>query len=277
MKNSGVWMVGTSSGYPPFEYYTENHNLDGFDIALAYEIGKKLGVQVNIQDFAFDGLAGCAPDGSDRFGHRRDLRHPRAGKRGEFFQYLLRRHGRHPWRRRVHRSPQVKAPQDMANQRVGVERGTVYQTWVQNNLVNTGLISANQMFVYAQAKDAVNDLSLGRLDLVMGDLQPTIAATQFFDVVLVGQGLSPQRMAIAILLNGNELTAKINQALTELQNEGVIAALQKLYLNLDPADAMPVPTPIPTPPQFRLPPPQPRGLPRPRRRAAWMPCNSSVT
>ncbi len=66
-------------------------------------------------------------------------------------------------------------------------------------------------------------------------------------MVLVGQGLSPQRMAIAVLLNGNELTAKINQALTELQNEGVIAALQKLYLNLDPADAMPVPTPIPTP------------------------------
>ncbi len=74
VKDSGVWMVGTSSGYPPFEYFTENHNLDGFDIALAYEIGKKLGVQVNIQDFAFDGLQGALADGPDRLGHRGNLR-----------------------------------------------------------------------------------------------------------------------------------------------------------------------------------------------------------
>lgn len=259
VKDSGVWMVGTSSGYPPFEYYTENHNLDGFDIALAYEIGKKLGVQVNIQDFAFDGLQGALQMGQIDSAIAAISVTPERESAVNFSNIyyvgsdgILAQKG----------SPitSVRMPQDMANQRVGVERGTVYETWVQNNLVNTGLISPNQMFVYAQAKDAVNDLSLARLDLVMGDLQPTIAATQFFDVVLVGQGLSPQRMAIAILLNGNELTARINKALTELQNEGVIAALQKLYLNLDPADAMPVPTPIPTPTAV---PAAPTATPRP--------------
>lgn len=246
VKDSGVWMVGTSSGYPPFEFYTENHNLDGFDIALAYEIGKKLGVQVNIQDFAFDGLSGALQMGQIDSAIAAISVTPERASAVNFSNVyyvgvdgILAQKG----------SPitSVKTPQDMANKRVGVERGTVYETWVQNNLVNTGLISANQMFVYAQAKDAVNDLSLGRLDLVMGDLQPAIASTQFFAVVLVGQGLSPQRMAIAVMLNGNALTAKINQALVELQNEGVIAQLEKTYLNLDPADAQPVPTPLPTP------------------------------
>ncbi len=140
----------------------------------------------------------------------------------------------------------VKTPADMANKRVGVERGTVYETWVQTNLVNTGLIQPNQMFVYEQAKHAVNDLSLGRLDLVMADLRPSTVATQNFDVVLVGQGLNQQRFAIAMKLNANELTKRINDALIQLQNEGVIAELQKEYLNLDAADAMPVPTPAPT-------------------------------
>ncbi len=246
VKDSGVWMVGTSSGYPPFEFYTENHNLDGFDIALAYEIGKKLGVQVNIQDFAFDGLSGALQMGQIDSAIAAISVTPERASAVNFSNVyyvgvdgILAQKG----------SPitSVKTPQDMANKRVGVERGTVYETWVQNNLVNTGLISANQMFVYAQAKDAVNDLSLGRLDLVMGDLQPAIASTQFFAVVLVGQGLSPQRMAIAVMLNGNALTAKINQALVELQNQGVIAQLEKTYLNLDPADAQPVPTPLPTP------------------------------
>jgi ABC-type amino acid transport substrate-binding protein/heat shock protein HslJ len=246
VKTSGVWIVGTSSGYPPFEYFTDKNNLDGFDIALAYEIGKKLGVQVNIQDFAFDGLASAIQIGQIDCALAAISVTPQRESIVKFSNiYYVGTDG--ILAQKGSSITQVRTPQDMANKRVGVERNTVYQTWVQNNLVNTGLISASQMFVYAQAKDAVNDLSLGRLDLVMGDLQPAIAATSFYGVVLVGQGLDAQRMAVACNLNANELTARINQALVDLQNQGIIAILEKQYLNLDPADALPVPTPLPTP------------------------------
>jgi ABC-type amino acid transport substrate-binding protein/heat shock protein HslJ len=246
VKQSGVWIVGTSSGYPPFEYYTESRNLDGFDIALTYEIAKKLGVQVNIQDFAFDGLPNALQIGQiDSAIAAISVTSQRQSVLRFSNVYYVGSDGILALKGSAITS--VKTIQDMANKRVGVEQNTVYQTWVQNNLVNTGLISSSQMFVYAQAKDAVNDLSLGRLDLVMMDLQPAIASTNFYGVVLVGQGLDPQKMAIASNLNANELTVKINQALVELQNEGVVAVLEKQYLNLDPADALPVPTPIPTP------------------------------
>jgi hypothetical protein len=140
----------------------------------------------------------------------------------------------------------VTTIQDFANKRVGVERGTIYETWVQNELVDKGLITADQMFVYAQAKDAVNDLSLDRLDLVIMDLRPAIASTDFYGVFLVGQAQTQQKFAIAMKLNANTLTARINDALLQLQNDGTLAELQKEYLGIDSEMAQPLPTPVPT-------------------------------
>jgi polar amino acid transport system substrate-binding protein len=52
---AGKIVVGTSADYPPFEYYID-FQADGFDIALMREIGQRLGVEIEIKDFAFDGL-----------------------------------------------------------------------------------------------------------------------------------------------------------------------------------------------------------------------------
>ena len=56
IQKSGVMVVGTSADYPPFEYLNDKFQIDGFDPALIREIGKQLGVQVEIKNFAFDGL-----------------------------------------------------------------------------------------------------------------------------------------------------------------------------------------------------------------------------
>src|SRR4051812_32278438 len=56
IKAAGKIVVGTSANYPPFEFYDSNYQLDGFDIALFKEVGKRLGIEVEFNDFAFDGL-----------------------------------------------------------------------------------------------------------------------------------------------------------------------------------------------------------------------------
>ena len=56
IQKSGRMTVGTAADYPPFEYYNSRYQLDGFDIGLIREIGKQLGVKVEIKDYAFDGL-----------------------------------------------------------------------------------------------------------------------------------------------------------------------------------------------------------------------------
>jgi ABC-type amino acid transport substrate-binding protein/heat shock protein HslJ len=245
VERSGVLLVGTSSGYPPYEYYSDNRTLTGFDIALINAVAGKLGVRASIQDFAFDGLGAALNVNQIDAAIAAISVTPERQTQVNFSNvYLVGSDG--ILAQKGSPITSVKTPADMANKRIGVERGTVYETWVQQNLVNTGLIQPSQMFVYQQAKHAANDLSLGRLDLVMADLRPSIVAAESLNVVLVGQGLNQQRFGIALKLNANELTNRINDALLQLQNEGVIAQLQKEYLNLDPSDAQPVPTPVPT-------------------------------
>ncbi len=51
-----VLIVGTNSGYPPYEVLDERGELVGFDIDLAREIGEKLNKKVVFEDKAFDAL-----------------------------------------------------------------------------------------------------------------------------------------------------------------------------------------------------------------------------
>ena len=59
VQQAGKIVVGTSADYPPFESYDENFEIVGFDAALIREIGKVLGVEVELNDFAFEGLGGA--------------------------------------------------------------------------------------------------------------------------------------------------------------------------------------------------------------------------
>jgi ABC-type amino acid transport substrate-binding protein len=54
--SAGKIVFGTSADYAPFEYYDENYQIVGFDAALARELGARLGLQVEFEDIAFEGL-----------------------------------------------------------------------------------------------------------------------------------------------------------------------------------------------------------------------------
>ena len=56
IQQSGVLRVGTSADYAPYEYYNDQFQVDGFDIALIKAIGQQLGLKVDLNDYAFDGL-----------------------------------------------------------------------------------------------------------------------------------------------------------------------------------------------------------------------------
>jgi polar amino acid transport system substrate-binding protein len=56
IKKRGKLIVGTASGYYPFEMVDKKNELVGFDVDIAKAIAKELGVQVEFQNYAFAGL-----------------------------------------------------------------------------------------------------------------------------------------------------------------------------------------------------------------------------
>ena len=56
IKKNGKLVVGTASGYYPFEMVDKKNELVGFDVDIAKAIAKEMGVQVEFQNYAFSGL-----------------------------------------------------------------------------------------------------------------------------------------------------------------------------------------------------------------------------
>lgn len=56
IKKKGKLVIGTATGYYPFEMADKNGKLVGFDIDVANALGKELGVEVEFQNYAFSGL-----------------------------------------------------------------------------------------------------------------------------------------------------------------------------------------------------------------------------
>lgn len=57
IKKRGYLIVGTEATFPPFEFVDEKtKEIVGFDIDIAREIAKALGVKLKVEDIAFDGL-----------------------------------------------------------------------------------------------------------------------------------------------------------------------------------------------------------------------------
>ena len=63
IKNSGVLVVGTEATYGPYEFLDDNAQPIGCDIWLAQQIADELGVELKVQDMAFDGIIDAVKSG----------------------------------------------------------------------------------------------------------------------------------------------------------------------------------------------------------------------
>jgi polar amino acid transport system substrate-binding protein len=67
IKKAGKIIMGTSADYPPYEFHSLKDGKDtivGFDVAIAQEIAKDLGVKLEIKDMQFDGLLAALQAGT---------------------------------------------------------------------------------------------------------------------------------------------------------------------------------------------------------------------
>lgn len=70
IKESGRIVLGTSADYPPYEFHKEINGKDtivGFDIEIAKEIAKDMGVELVIKDMKFEGLLAALDSGNVDF------------------------------------------------------------------------------------------------------------------------------------------------------------------------------------------------------------------
>jgi polar amino acid transport system substrate-binding protein len=239
---AGKMVVGTAADYPPFESYVAPGQIDGFDIALMDEIGRRLGVAIEYHDYAFDGLGPSLMQGQIDVAIAAISRTPEREAVVDFSNvYLVAEDG---VLARADSDITIGSADDLAAYKVGVQRNTGYEDWVQTTLIDAGRMSPDNLFAYEKAEHAIRDLRDGRIELVIMDAQAAQAIVDEGGAKLVAKGRGQQHYAIALPKGAAALKAKLDEAVTGMYNDGTIAGLAQRYLGI--AQVLPTPTPGPT-------------------------------
>ncbi|RME72057.1 MAG: amino acid ABC transporter substrate-binding protein [Chloroflexi bacterium] len=238
IEERGKLIVGTSADYPPFESVDENGNFVGFDMDLIREIGKKMGLEVEIKDMAFDVLIAAVQEGKIDAAIAAIQYTPERDEAVDFsvpYNYIY-----DAFLVAADSDIVIEKAADIAPYMVGVQSGTTHEAWVLKNLVEPGLMSEDQLFRYERADQAALDLEAGRIDVLFINADPARELEKSMNTVkiaLVTRETVQGGQSIAIPEGELGFKAALDAAITELQQEGVLKSLLEKWG-------------IPVPPEF---------------------------
>ena len=244
---TGVLTVGTSSGSAPFAFYDAAFNLDGFDVALMQAVADKLGLKLAMVDYAFEGLPAALQLGEiDAIAAALTETAERAKAVDFSMPYYTSAEAILASAGSPLTAVDLKT-QNFAGIRIGVQRGTIYELWVKQFLVDSGRMPAANVQGFAREADIVQALAQARIDLALMDFLPAQEYLRQGSVQLAGEGQLAQQYAVAVR-KGSSFLPYLNLALTQLQQDGTYDALVDRYLSADEKPAPPTPTPAPPAP-----------------------------
>ena len=176
-KKANVIIVGTSADFPPFEYTDATGKIIGFDIELITKILENLNYTVEVKDIGFDSLIPSLQSGTiDVIAAAMTITDDRKQVidfSDPYYQadqsVLVKKDS----------GVEINASHDLenftasiANLTIGSQTGTTGAAWVQENLIDKGLMPEDNLKLYDLYLDAVADLDIGptRLDIIILDL-----------------------------------------------------------------------------------------------------------
>ena len=234
--SDGVMTVGLNATFPPFEYVgdgtdtfddiTSNEgNVTGFDVAMMNEIGKRIGVTVEIEDMDFDGIIpalGSKIDVAATGMTITDERKESVNFSDPYYdatQSVL-----------VSEDSTIATEDDLKNaSAIGVQAGTTGETVARgiNDAATVSVKSFNQ---------AVADLVNGKNDAVILDQVPAEAfATSYSGQLKVLDGsqfnFDTEQYGIAMPKDDEVMLNAINGALAAMKADGTYDTLVEQYIS----------------------------------------------
>jgi polar amino acid transport system substrate-binding protein len=225
IEERGTLIVGTSADYLPFEGVDEQGNFIGFDMDLIREVGARLGLEVEIKDMAFDVLIAAVQEqkidaaiAAIQYTPERDEAVDFSTPYNFIFDSFL-----------VAEDSDIVISQaaDIAPYLVGVQTGTTHEAWVQNNLIEPGLMTEDQLFRYERTEQGALDLEAGRIDVLFINADPAkdLAEKMQVKISLTTRETVLGGQSIAIPEGEIGFKAELDRVITQLHEEGYIKNL----------------------------------------------------
>ncbi|MBE5885383.1 MAG: basic amino acid ABC transporter substrate-binding protein [Lachnospiraceae bacterium] len=212
-------VMATNAEFPPYEYH-EGDAIVGIDVEIAQAIADELGMELVIEDMAFDSIIMAVSTGKADMGV--------AGltiseDRLESVNFST------PYTTAaqviiVKEGSDITGPDDLVGKTVGVQLGTTGDIYA-------GDIEGATVERYNKGYEAVQALLQGKVDAVMIDSQPAnVFVEQNEGIYVIDEAFTYEEYAIAVAKDNTELLEKINDAIAKLEESGELQAIIDKYI-----------------------------------------------
>jgi polar amino acid transport system substrate-binding protein len=215
----GVLTVASCLDYPPFES-VESGDEVGFDVDLAEEIAKRLGLEVKWVKVVFE-TSFTALDGGqfDMIAAAVTATGPDGKERDEvvdFSDFYF--NSQQSLTVNTEETPDLASTDDLGEgDTVGVQRGTTGQSWAEENLASQGV----EIKAFPDAPAAFTDLEAGNITGVVNDELSTVGIIEERpSLEIVDRMDTNEKYALAISEDNPELRDAVNLVLAEIIADG---------------------------------------------------------
>lgn len=223
--SAGKFTWATNAEFEPYEY-REGDKVVGIDAELADAIAKKLGLEAEVEDMAFDSIIPAVTSGKADVGlagmtasEDRKVSVDFSDTYVEAGQVII-----------VKKGSDIKDASGLSGKTVGVQLGTTGDLYVSDPQ-NVENVTVQQ---FPKGADAVEALKTDKIDAVVIDNQP---AKKFVennsDIEILDEPLTQESYAIAVAKDNKQLLDAVNKALAELKESGELDSILNKYLASD--------------------------------------------
>lgn len=223
IKSSGKLVLGTSADYAPYEFHMNVNGKDtivGFDIEIAKEIAKDLGVELEIQDMKFDTLTAALQAGTIDMAISGMNPTPERQEAVDFSDIYYK--AEHGIIIKADKKDVYKTKDDFDGKSVGAQKGTIQQDLILEQMTKATFKGLGKV------PDLIMELKSGNSEAIVMEIPVADAIAkanpEFYVIQEPGFKLdeTEQGSAIAMPKNSPELVEAVNKTLARLQKDGAI-------------------------------------------------------
>lgn len=235
-------VVATNAGWPPQSYLDDKNELVGFDIDVAREIGKRLGVEVSFETPDWATLTGGQWQGRYDLGVGSVTPTKARAKVIDFvgiYYYS-------PYVYVLHKDSAVKSVSELSGKVVGVETATTSEDFIRRQLQIDApdapavqyKVEPGEIKTYADSMLPFDDLRLGdgtRVDVVIAPEQTALNAIKNGYPLRILEGEYAFREPLVVIAEkaDPEWTAKVGGIIAAMRKDGTLATLTKKWYGAD--------------------------------------------
>lgn len=220
----GKLVMVTNAEFPPYEYH-EGDEIVGIDAEIAAAIADELGLELVIEDIAFDSIIPELVSGKADFAmagmtvtEERKQSVDFSNTYAQASQKVI-----------VQEGSEIATPDDLAGKIVGVQLGTTGDLYVTDLEAEGTTVER-----FSKGFEAVQALSQGKVDAVVIDEQPAeVFVSQTEGLTILADSFTDEEYAAAVKKGNTALLNAINDALATLDDAGELDAIVAKYITAE--------------------------------------------